>query len=205
MTISYDEQQISFADVASAVYSNKDRPFLLGDLTFNQLPRTIQKFLLDTTELYSVTFADPEVYQEMLFKVRKERLERLRRNLAGVHRAIVIEMFKANSNASEEELHGSLYKLKDVLIPEWRSHLDAYVEELDALTWFEIKMGPLHEIQMAVYLEDRKDNIEQMLTLVIQCLLLKNESVKQELGIEGGSMGVSLFQNERMKGATNTH
>ncbi|KAF8965608.1 hypothetical protein BDZ97DRAFT_1918161 [Flammula alnicola] len=176
--VSNDDHPLRLADIASTVYNNKDRPFQYADLAFDELPQSAQKFLTDTTNLFPLSSIQPDLYFPMMLQVRKARQERLVRTLEGVHRSIVAGMLATSTPAdNREDRSKHLFDLQSVLIPEWRSHLDAYVDEIDALIWFEMatRKGTRWEQSLEQSLREREEDVQRMLEFALQCLQMIND------------------------------
>ena len=172
------------AEIASMAYTPP--LFSLHDLPFHDLPPTVQYFLSHTTNLYpdSPECSSLEYFDE-LTHIRKNRAARLQRVLEGVNRNIAHNMI-ALANLTEESDDDSrnipVAEIRHILLPEWRSHLDDYVEEIDALVWFSIhtRKGTPYPFSLERVLNDREEYVSLMMEIALQSLQLAYEKQKRE-------------------------
>ncbi|KAF5328820.1 hypothetical protein D9619_011502 [Psilocybe cf. subviscida] len=150
-----DTTALPLAEIASALYNIDDHIFENMYLNFSELSLPAQK-LLTEAGLYPINPAvgddDAALYQQPLLVLRKARQERLGRTLEGVNRALIYGLitnnptlhaqftsaFNVKSNIAN--VAQFLPSLQGVLVPELQGHLDCYMEEIDALLWFEVAL-----------------------------------------------------------------
>ncbi len=134
-------------------------------------------------DLYPVEFANVKAFFQALLDVRYKRLERLERTLEGVNRAIVREILASHTRTGNNAMDDACRRvLGEVLQPEWRGHLDQYVEEIDALIWLDMTAradcttSPTYE----QYMKERADTVEGMTEFALRCLQNSLDKVKME-------------------------
>ncbi|PPQ97231.1 hypothetical protein CVT26_000759 [Gymnopilus dilepis] len=183
----------SLADMASTFYDVDRRPFTLAGLKYDELPEGTRDFLSQSTERLPNTISEAELntYFHKLLLFRQEHQKRLGRTLEGVHRAIVSDMLALKADPTNQE---TLNRLTNVLVPEWRAHLDKHVDELDALIWFETEMrkGTPFAMLPEQPAKERREDVQRMVQFAVQCLQEVNERVKREMRGE-----VLLVEHER--------
>jgi len=179
-----DDDNLPFADLASICFDDTSYPFQYAGLSFEELPRVAQKFLADNIERFPSNLSQEELgkYFKKLLDFRGAQQRRLARTLEGVHRAIVSGMIKSRTK-EQTETDDPADTLREVLIPEWRSHMHDYVDRIDALIWFEMEMrkDTAFELGAQDYIQERKDDVERMITFVVQSLQVINDTVKREM------------------------
>ena len=174
------------AELASLAYT--PALFSFHDLPFHDLPLSAQDFLTDTANLYpdspSLSCLD---YFDELTHIRKNRAARLQRVLEGVNHDIAKNMMvlanPTNDGSSDDNNRTiAISEIRDILLPEWRGHLDDYVEEIDALVWFEIhtRKGTPYPFSLEQVLIDREEYVDLMLEFALQSLQLAYEKQKRE-------------------------
>ncbi|KAF8875873.1 hypothetical protein CPB84DRAFT_1796275 [Gymnopilus junonius] len=176
------DDQFSLLNISSNFYDVDRRPFTFIGLKFEDLPQPTQEFLSHNTERLpsTVSKGDLDHYFHKLLAFRQEQQQRLERTLEGVHRAIVTAMLAARADPTNQHV---LDRLRDVLVSEWRSHLDDYVDEINALIWFEMEMRkdtPLAMLPQQPF-QERQEDVQRMVQFAIQCLQNVNEKVKREI------------------------
>ncbi|CAA7271350.1 unnamed protein product [Cyclocybe aegerita] len=180
-------------------------PYIFTGKTFEELSEAAQKFLTKTGlwPMDEETFEREEFF-ERLYKIREARRDRLERTLEGVSRAIAKEMLvradevpasATNINAGGEgpasgtATPGLAPSTRENIVggflyPEWQEHLEAYVEEIDALIWVDmhLRLGVEPSLSVKGYLRERKEDVERMTEFAVQCLQRTFERVKEERG-----------------------
>ncbi|KDR67876.1 hypothetical protein GALMADRAFT_231767 [Galerina marginata CBS 339.88] len=146
-------------------------------------------------------------YFGMLLKFREEEQERLGRTLEGVHRAIVLSMLTAkttsptstHTHAQAQAREEAETELRTILVPEWRSHLDDYVDRIDALIWFETEMrrGTVYEMGYEQCVWERREDVQRMVLFAVRGLqgvheTMMGERGERELGVGLGVVGGEL-------------
>ncbi|CAA7271367.1 unnamed protein product [Cyclocybe aegerita] len=180
-------------------------PYTFIGKAFDELPEAAQKFLvkMGLWPMDEETF-DREEFFERVYTIREARRDRLERTLEGVSRAIAKEMLvRADEGpASATNVHGggegpasgaatpglapsARENVVGVLLyPEWQEHLEAYVEEIDALIWVDmrLRLGAEPSLSVKGYLREREEDVERMTEFAVQCLQRTFERVKEERG-----------------------
>jgi len=120
-------------------------PYTYSTFAFEQLPFLAQKFLLERGLAPSW-----EYNTDVVENTRIEHAHKLFRTLEGVHIALVErrrelvalheqeEHTEEPSEEVEERLAEIAHEVGNVLLPEWRSHLDDFMREFDALIWLDV-------------------------------------------------------------------
>jgi len=169
------------AAVASAAYD--PQPFSFHDLEFSDLPQSAQEFLTQTTNLYHQFPAScGPTYFDEICHIRKNRAERLERVLENVNRGIADNMMVVLANHTDDESRNvAIAEMQQALLPEWRSHLDDYVDEIDALVWFDVhaQKGTPHPLSLKQVLHDREEDVARMIELALQLLQKAYERQKR--------------------------
>ncbi|KAF9526904.1 hypothetical protein CPB83DRAFT_857176 [Crepidotus variabilis] len=158
------------------------KSFDLQDQPFEELPESIQRFLL-TTGLYPKQFQNIQAFFKALLETRTARRHRLERTLEGVSKSIVREMLASHFRTGNSTLDEQCKPvLRDVLQPEWRDHLDSYVEEIDALIWLDMtaRENTPEQPSWEQYMTERRGDIESMVDFALQCLQNAFEKVRME-------------------------
>ncbi|KIM45656.1 hypothetical protein M413DRAFT_345145 [Hebeloma cylindrosporum] len=167
------------AEIASLAYTPALYSF--HDLPFCDLPQTAQEFLTHTTNLYPDS---PEIegleYFEEISHIRKSRAARLQRVLEGVNRGIADNMIllaNPTHDDGDDTRNIAIAQIQNILLPEWRSHLDDHVEEIDALAWFEIhtRKGTPYPFSLERVLRDREEYVALTVEFALQSLQLAYE------------------------------
>jgi len=158
------------------------RPFNLTGKSFGELPEATRRFLVEM-ELYPAEFANVKEFFQALLDIRCKRLEKLERTLEGVNRAIVREILASHARMGNHAMDDTSRRvLGEVLQPEWRGHLDQYVEEIDALIWLDMTARaectprPTYE----QYMRERAETVEGMTEFALRCLQNALDKVKME-------------------------
>jgi len=178
---SFDGTMIKHTDFYKTCHS-----FNLSGLTFDELPENARKFLVGTG-LFPNEFANLEIFFQALLEVRRARRDRLERTLEGVNRAIVKEMLASHERSEDESIDESCRAvLSGVLQPEWREHLDQYVEEIDALIWLDMtaRAESTNQLTLEQYMVERQDDVERMVEFALRCLQKTFDKVKREMQAE---------------------
>lgn len=121
-------------------------PYTYCNFAFEHLPFQAQKFLTERGLAPSWEY-DADVVEA----TRTERAHKLFRTLEGVHIALVerrrevIVLHEQEGHTEgepSEELKERLaeiaHEVGNVLLPEWRSHMDDFMREFDALIWVDV-------------------------------------------------------------------
>lgn len=181
-TIPNDDSLV--AEIASMVYTPP--LFSFHDLPFHDLPLSVQDFLTHVTNLYPDSpECSSEEYFDELTHIRKNRAARLQRVLEGVNRDIannMIVLANPTNNLDDDSRNIPIAEIQNILLPEWRSHLDDYVEEIDALVWFTMhtRKGTPYPFSLERVLSDREEYVALMLEFALQSLQLAYEKQKRE-------------------------
>jgi len=184
-----NEANYFLKELSDIIFDAKKRTFGLEDKRYQELPEANSRFLESIWSDLPLEYdlSDPaelHEYFRKLLLIRERLNNRLQRTLYGVHRAIVAGMLTLNSNPEDFK---TLQNIRDVLLPEWRSHLDDHLDKIDALAWFETwqRKGTVQEMPPAVLTQDREMDIKNMVDLGIQQLQLIHEGVKTEIDVMG--------------------
>ena len=172
------------AEAASMAYTPP--LFNFHDLPFHDLPPTVQDFLTHTTNLYPDS---PECssleYSVELTHIRENRAARFQRVLEGVNRDMANNMVVvANPTGHSDDYSRNIpiAEIRNILIPEWRSHLNDYVEEIDALVWFSMhtRKGTQYPFSLKRVLIDRDEYVAKEVELALRSLFVAHERQKRE-------------------------
>lgn len=190
---STNDLDIPLEECLSELYNVDDKPFsLFPSRTFDSLPQRAQQLLsrhrLDfpASDSLPLTQETRDILFEKLSMARKAELSVFERNTSGVNREIVSQMSTLSSQSPGEyhkpQDEQALYYLTNVLIPEWRGHLDDGLDKIDTLIWFEMVLtnGTGFEQSLEVYLKDRREDVERMVTHATQSLQRVKEQLERD-------------------------
>jgi len=86
------------------------------------------------------------------------------------------------NHPDDESRNEAIAEIQYALLPEWRSHLDDYVDEIDALVWFDIhaQKGTPNPLSLKQVLHDREEDVAKMIEFALQLLQKAYEKQKRE-------------------------
>lgn len=181
-------------------------PYMFSGLSFADLPQRAREFLS------SPSLATPELVhdQEIVNSKLTYLSHKLMRSCTGVHVSLVHlrrEVASLAADASkrlkdaavpgwalvhaqpEPELSEKRVQIAGevlTLLPEWRAHLDEFMEDLDALVWFDVhaRLGTPDEVTPEVELLYRESRAQPILRATIEALLaLDAAAVKADIPV----------------------